>query len=81
MAIVRILQARPITTVSPSAFDVEAAAVAPRKDFVVPSPAKSGRKIEMYSPAFYTACTASGILSCGLTHMAITHLDLVKCNM
>lgn len=38
-------------------------------------------KIEMYSPAFYAACTAGGIASCGLTHMAVTPLDLVKCNM
>lgn len=38
-------------------------------------------KIEMYSPAFYAACTAGGIFSCGLTHVAVTPLDLVKCNM
>ena len=38
-------------------------------------------KIEMYSPAFYATCTAGGIASCGLTHMAVTPLDLVKCNM
>ena len=38
-------------------------------------------KIEMYSPAFYAACTVGGIASCGLTHMAVTPLDLVKCNM
>ncbi|KAH9791653.1 mitochondrial phosphate transporter [Citrus sinensis] len=35
----------------------------------------------MYSPAFYAACTVGGILSCGLTHTAVTPLDLVKCNM
>lgn len=35
----------------------------------------------MYSSAFYTVCTASGILSCGFTHMTVTLLDLVKCNM
>ncbi|KAF9599338.1 hypothetical protein IFM89_036636 [Coptis chinensis] len=35
----------------------------------------------MYSPEFSAACTVGGILSCGLTHMAITPLDLVKCNM
>ncbi|KZV38779.1 mitochondrial phosphate carrier protein 3, mitochondrial [Dorcoceras hygrometricum] len=35
----------------------------------------------MYSPAFYAACIAGGILSCGLTHTAVTPLDLVKCNM
>ncbi|XVE56504.1 hypothetical protein DITRI_Ditri04bG0015700 [Diplodiscus trichospermus] len=45
---------------------------------VIPSP-KEG--IKMYSPAFYAACTAGGILSCGLTHTAVTPLDLVKCNM
>ena len=38
-------------------------------------------KIELYSPAFYAACTAGGIASCGLTHTAVTPLDLVKCNM
>ncbi|PSR96795.1 Mitochondrial phosphate carrier protein like [Actinidia chinensis var. chinensis] len=50
------------------------------KNFVIPAPSEPG-KIEMYSPAFYAACTAGGIFSCGLTHMAVTPLDLVKCNM
>ncbi|XP_040986966.1 mitochondrial phosphate carrier protein 3, mitochondrial-like [Juglans microcarpa x Juglans regia] len=48
------------------------------KSFVVPAPRE---KIEMYSPAFYAACTAGGTLSCGLTHTALTPLDVVKCNM
>ncbi|KAB1217522.1 Mitochondrial phosphate carrier protein 3, mitochondrial [Morella rubra] len=48
------------------------------KSFVVPAPKE---KIEMYSPSFYAACTFGGILSCGLTHTAVTPLDLVKCNM
>ncbi|XP_074278379.1 mitochondrial phosphate carrier protein 3, mitochondrial-like isoform X1 [Silene latifolia] len=43
--------------------------------------ASPSEKIEMYSPQFYAACTAGGIFSCGLTHMAVTPLDLVKCNM
>lgn len=51
------------------------------KSFVIPSPTEPSKKIEMYSPAFYTACTFGGILSCGLTHMTVTPLDLVKCNM
>jgi solute carrier family 25 (mitochondrial phosphate transporter), member 3 len=38
-------------------------------------------KIEMYLPAFYAACTAGGVASCGLTHMMVTPLDLIKCNM
>ncbi|XP_078180422.1 mitochondrial phosphate carrier protein 3, mitochondrial-like [Carex rostrata] len=48
--------------------------------FMIQAPNES-RKIEMFSPAYYAACTAGGILSCGLTHMAVTPLDLVKCNM
>ncbi|CAJ1790262.1 unnamed protein product [Sphenostylis stenocarpa] len=50
------------------------------RGLMIPSPSEPG-KIELYSPAFYAACTAGGILSCGLTHMAVTPLDLVKCNM
>ncbi len=34
-----------------------------------------------YSGKFYAACTLGGIASCGLTHMAVTPMDLVKCNM
>lgn len=44
-------------------------------------PAAGEGKVEMYSPQFYAACTVGGVLSCGLTHMAVTPLDLVKCNM
>lgn len=55
--------------------------LADQRSFLIPAPSEPGRKIEMYSPAFYAACTAGGILSCGLTHMAVTPLDLVKCNM
>ncbi|KAE8705066.1 Mitochondrial phosphate carrier protein 3 [Hibiscus syriacus] len=51
------------------------------RSFMIASPNEPGKKIEMYSPQFYAACTAGGILSCGLTHMAVTPLDLVKCNM
>ncbi|GMH24421.1 hypothetical protein Nepgr_026264 [Nepenthes gracilis] len=52
-----------------------------RSSFVISAPREPSKKIEMYSPAFYAACTAGGILSCGLTHTAVTPLDLVKCNM
>ncbi|MCO5595139.1 hypothetical protein L7F22_049177 [Adiantum nelumboides] len=59
-----------------------AGALADRRSssFLIAAPSEPG-KIEMYSPAFYAACTVGGILSCGLTHMAVTPLDLVKCNM
>ncbi|KAI3992372.1 hypothetical protein MKX01_030093 [Papaver californicum] len=48
---------------------------------VAASPNEPGRKIEMYSPSYYAACTVGGTLSCGITHTAVTPLDLVKCNM
>jgi len=45
---------------------------------MIPSPNEG---IRMFSPAYYAACSAGGVFSCGLTHMAVTPLDLVKCNM
>lgn len=30
---------------------------------------------------YYQACTIGGILACGITHTAVTPLDVVKCNM
>ncbi|XP_072973005.1 mitochondrial phosphate carrier protein 3, mitochondrial-like [Typha angustifolia] len=47
---------------------------------LVQAPSKKG-KIETHSPLYYAACTVGGITSCGLTHMVVTPLDLVKCNM
>ena len=56
-------------------------ALAPRQPgLLIPAPAE-GKKIKLYSPQFYAACTMGGILSCGLTHTAVTPLDVVKCNM
>lgn len=40
--------------------------------------AKTG-KIELYSGKYYASCTFGGLLACGLTHTAVTPLDLVKC--
>ncbi|KAM0804062.1 putative mitochondrial phosphate carrier protein [Usnea florida] len=40
--------------------------------------AKTGQ-IELYSPQFYAACSFGGLIACGLTHTAVTPLDLVKC--
>lgn len=37
--------------------------------------------IKMYTPEYYKTCALGGILSCGLTHAAVTPLDVVKCNM
>lgn len=48
------------------------------KRVVIPSP---NEKVEMYSPAFYAACTIGGLLATGPTHTAVTPFDVVKCNM
>ncbi|KAL7232865.1 hypothetical protein ACSBR2_010802 [Camellia fascicularis] len=64
---------------SPSANGTEGLSSS-HKSFVIPAPSEP-RKIELYSPQYYAACTVGGILSCGLTHTAVTPLDLVKCNM
>jgi len=40
--------------------------------------AKAGN-IELYSAKYYAACTFGGLMACGLTHWAVTPLDLVKC--
>ncbi|PGH14869.1 hypothetical protein AJ79_02731 [Helicocarpus griseus UAMH5409] len=39
---------------------------------------KTGQ-IELYSWKYYASCTFGGLLACGLTHTAVTPLDLVKC--
>jgi solute carrier family 25 (mitochondrial phosphate transporter), member 3 len=43
------------------------------------APAK--KTIVMHSKDYYIACAIGGWLSCGLTHMAVTPLDVVKCNL
>lgn len=40
----------------------------------------ASQKVELYSPKYFYYCGIGGILSCGLTHTAVTPLDLVKCN-
>lgn len=37
--------------------------------------------IKMFSKEYFAACTVGGMLCCGLTHAAVTPLDVVKCNM
>lgn len=39
------------------------------------------KKVELYSWDYFYYCGVGGILSCGLTHTAVTPLDLVKCNV
>ena len=35
--------------------------------------------IKLYSPSYFYICAIGGIPSCGLTHLLVTPLDLVKC--
>lgn len=51
-----------------------------RQQFMI-STSQEGGKIVVGSSEFYAACAMGGILSCGLTHLAVTPLDIVKCNM
>lgn len=52
---------------------------------VIPSrvvlPAASEGGIKLYSAQYYQVCAVGGVLSCGLTHTAVTPLDVVKCNI
>ncbi len=34
-----------------------------------------------HTDAYYYKCMLGGVLSCGLTHLAVTPLDVTKCNM
>jgi len=45
------------------------------------APMEGPKKIELYSKEYFAVCGVGGILSCGLTHTAVTPLDLVKCNV
>ena len=43
--------------------------------------ASAAEGVKLYTPAYYWTCAAGGVASCGLTHMGVTPLDVVKCNM
>lgn len=54
-----------------------AAAAAGAGPVVAAAPAEP---IKLYSTQYYTTCAIGGIAACGSTHMAVTPLDVVKCN-
>jgi solute carrier family 25 (mitochondrial phosphate transporter), member 3 len=37
-------------------------------------------KVEPGTPKYFALCGLGGIFSCGLTHTAVTPIDLLKCN-
>lgn len=59
----------------PSVAEPRLLSSAPSKTVTPASP------IELFSSSYYAACAFGGVLSCGLTHTAVTPLDVVKCNM
>jgi len=42
--------------------------------------APMAKPIKLYSSEYFVYCGIGGMLSCGLTHLAVTPLDVVKCN-
>jgi hypothetical protein len=60
---------------------VSAAINAPSPGKVIAAAPSEPGKIVMYSPEYYYTCAIGGVASCGLTHTAVTPLDVVKCNM
>ncbi|KAI0383757.1 mitochondrial phosphate carrier protein [Hypomontagnella monticulosa] len=50
-----------------------------QQEFNKASQAAAPKQLELYTPTFYAAATFGGLLACGLTHTAVTPLDLVKC--
>uniref|UniRef100_A0A1I7U6A3 Solute carrier family 25 member 48 n=1 Tax=Caenorhabditis tropicalis TaxID=1561998 RepID=A0A1I7U6A3_9PELO len=45
------------------------------------SPSAVGAPVVFGTSKFYALCALGGSLSCGLTHFAITPLDIVKCRI
>eukprot|EP00884_Botryococcus_braunii_P004118 jgi/Botrbrau1/13707/Bobra.250_2s0005.1 len=72
------LQDRPQFIASPAEHS-SAAKPFMRLSGMIPSAAEG--KIELYTPKYYGVCAIGGALCCGLTHTAVTPLDVVKCNM
>lgn len=60
---------------------VSAAINSPAAGKVVAAAPTEPGKIKMYSPEYYYTCAVGGVFSCGLTHTAVTPLDVVKCNL
>ena len=48
---------------------------------VVAHSAAEKKKVALYSPEYYTVGAIGGVVACGVTHMLVTPLDVVKCNM
>ncbi len=53
-----------------------------KNNFMIPAASEPPfGKIALYSTNYYLLCGFGGLLCCGLTHTAVTPVDVVKCNM
>ncbi|KAJ1837865.1 Cu/Pi carrier, partial [Coemansia sp. RSA 486] len=64
----------------PSSQTLNSAFKGTQKPFIAASPAEKGG-IELNSAKYFYTCAAGGVLACGLTHFALTPLDMLKCRM
>jgi len=60
----------------PSAFPQE-----PMRKLAAAAPAQEEYSCEFGSGKYFALCAFGGVLSCGITHTAVTPLDLVKCRL
>lgn len=68
----------PSNSVKTTSTDPKPASPVSAKPFI---PSIVDKPIVLHSGRYYYFCAIGGILSCGLTHMGVTPLDVVKCNM
>lgn len=54
---------------------------APKRNIAMASYAEAGNSCEFGSSTYYAYCGLGGILSCGITHGALTPLDMIKCRI
>lgn len=69
---------------TPSTTRRSSPATAPQKKILATSEAKWDARYSHPVPhtnEYYLKCMLGGVLSCGLTHLAVTPLDVAKCNM
>ncbi|KAJ2721730.1 Cu/Pi carrier [Coemansia sp. Benny D115] len=70
----------------PSAQTLSGAFKGTQKPFIAASPVEkkpfvAHSTIELNSAKYFYTCAAGGVLACGLTHYALTPLDMLKCRM
>jgi solute carrier family 25 phosphate transporter 3 len=60
---------------------VSSSELVPARQLSAAAAAAEEYSCEFGSTKFYALCALGGVLSCGITHTAVTPLDLVKCRL